>query len=223
VIDFSPPELADKKEIHGVMCWLAVYEELNVENTAILSFLAAETGLSSDLSVHECLNSLVQRKFAVRRGVGGRLYSIRPDVVREFVVRDWLTQRRDAGYEATPAAKHLIELLLPNNAQTGIPNAQQLLKSIATLEFSERLQGHEIDLLSPIVERLTHAAANGTLRDQQMVMGYLHHIAFARVPNVLDVIRIIKQTQREPFQLANPLFGKTEVTHDKIVADLTMR
>jgi hypothetical protein len=220
VVEFSPPELADQKQINTLIRWLAAYGEISSEDTNVLAFLAQETALSTEAAVHECLNSLVQRKFVVRRGVGGRLYSIRPDVVREFVVRDWLTQQADGKFEATPAARRLIDLLFPSGGQRTIPNGPQLLKSIAALEFSERLQAHEIDLLGPIFGRLTLSVTEGTVLDQQNAMGYLRHIGFARVSESLAVVALIRKTPRDPIEVANPLFGKTEATHDKVLADL---
>jgi hypothetical protein len=220
VVEFSPPELADQKQINTLIRWLSAYGEINIEDTNVLAFLGQETGLSTEAAVQECLNSLVQRKFVVRRGVGGRLYSIRPDVVREFVVRAWLTQKTGGNFEATPAARRLIDLLFPRSGQTTIPNAPQLLKSIAALEFSERLQGHEIDLLGPIFAHLSVRVNEGTLLDQQKVIEYLRHIAFARVSESLVLVDLIRKTPREPVEIANPLFGKSEITHDKVLAQL---
>jgi hypothetical protein len=155
-----------------------------------------------------------------RRGVDGRLYSIRPDIVREFVVRDWLTQQIDGRYEPTPAGKRLVNLLLPNEGETKIPNAQQLLKSVAFLEFSEGLQGHPIDLLGPLLRRMSDEITGGTLLHQQRALEYLRNLALARVQETLDLIDIIKTTPRNRVEFKSLLFGKTELTHDKLVADL---
>jgi hypothetical protein len=220
VIEYFPTRLATQEQIQTAIRWLAIYGELNTDEALPLTFIAKQCGFSDEARLHECLNTLVDRRFVVRRGVGGRLYSIRPDVVREFVVRDWLVHRTDAGIEATPSAKRLIQLLLQEGTEHSVPNPDRVLRSLALLEMSARLQGSDLDILGSILGALTDSAARGTVRDQQLVIQHLHNLAFARVEDVLAIVAVINRTSKDPMEIKSLLFGTAQLTHDKVVAEL---
>ena len=153
-------------------------------------------------------------------GWGVGFIRVRPDVVREFVVRDWLVHRTDTGIEGTPSAKRLIQLLFQEDAEPSVANPDRVIRSLALLEMSARLQGSDLDILSPIMGALTDSAARGTVRDQQLVVQHLHNLAFARVEDVLAVVDVIKRTPKDPMEIKSLLFGTAQLTHDKVLVEL---
>jgi putative NIF3 family GTP cyclohydrolase 1 type 2 len=220
VIERSISRTCTQEQLQAVLRWVAIYEELNREEASSVSFVSKQAVFSDESRFLECLNSLVARKFVVRRGVNQRLYSIKPDVVREFVVRDWLTWSVDNKTEATPAAESLVALMLSGFDGKPLPSVQALVKGLAKTEFSANLQGTKIELLTPLVSEIKRIAAEGTVLEQQGILSILGSFDFARLGDVLDIVRTIRLTER-PAQEYSDFFGhKHEVTHKTVVAEL---
>ncbi|MDB6021361.1 MAG: hypothetical protein JWQ04_1218, partial [Pedosphaera sp.] len=185
VIEHSSERIATKQQTQELLRWLAVYEEVNADDTATIAFITKQAGFSSEAVFDECLNSLVARKFVVRRGINGRLFAIKPDLMREFVLRTWLTRPGEAGIETTTAAKALVKLLVEGQNNKPIPRNQQIIRSLAKAELAERFQGRALDLLSPLVAEVKTLAKDGTVLQQQAMIGLVGSFAFARIPDLL--------------------------------------
>lgn len=199
---------------------IAIYEELNIEDAQLVSFVSNQAGFADETRFLECLNSLVLRKFVVRRGVNQRLYSIKPDVVREFIVRDWLTVKIDDKMEAAPAAKKMVALMIKGFEGKPLPRVQSLVKGLARTEFSAGLQNAKLELLTPLINELKRIAAEGTVIEQQGVLTFIGSFDFARLADVLDILRTIRLNVK-PTQEYPDIFGhKQEVTHNMVMAEL---
>lgn len=220
VIDRSVSRTSTQQQLQELLRWVAIYEELDVEEAPLISFVSKQAGFPDESRCLECLNSLVTRKFVVRRGVNQRLYLIKPDVVREFVVRDWLTWTVDGRTEATPDAKRLVGLMISGFEGKPLPSVHDLVKALAKTEFSASLQGATLELLAPLVTELKRIAAEGTVLEQQEILSFLGSFDFARLGDILEIVRTIRSTEK-PSQEFSDFFGhKHEVTHKSVVAQL---
>lgn len=220
VIERGVSRTCTQQQLQDLLRWLAIYEELDIEEAQLVSFVSKRAGFADESRFLESLNSLVTRKFVVRRGVNQRLYSIKPEVVREFVVRDWLTWSPDNKTEATAAAKSLVALMLSGFEGKPLPRVQSLVRGLAKTEFSSNLQGSQVELLTPLVSELKRIAGEGTILEQQGVLSFLGSFDFARLGDALEIIRTIRLTER-PAQKNSDFFGREhEVTHNAVVAGL---
>ena len=212
VIERSISRTCTQQQLEDLLRWVAIPEELDIEEASLLSFVSKQAVFADESRLLECLNSLVTRKVVVHQGLNQRLYSIKPDVVREFVVTDWLTWSVANKTEAKPAAKSLLALILSGFEGKPLPRVQSLVRGLAKTELSTSLQGAKLQLLAPLVGELTRIAAEGTVLEQQGILSFLGSFDFARLSDVLEIMRTIRLTER-PARTYSDFFGhKHEVT-----------
>lgn len=220
VIERSESPTCNKGQLQSLLRWLAAYEELDVQEASLVSFISKQAGFVDESRFHECLNSLVIRKFVVRRGVNQRLYSIKPDVVRDFVVRDWLTLSVDNRLEATAAAKGLVSLIISGHEGKPLPEVRALVRALAKAELVTRLNGATVELLSPLVAELKRICAEGSVLEQQEILTFIDSFDFARLGDALDILCIIRKNKKSPQRFTDFFENVHEVSHDTVVAQL---
>ena len=220
VIERSTTRAGTQQQIEILLRWLALYEEFNIEEIPVLTFVSTQAGFADQTVFHECLNSLVARKFVVRRGINDRLYAIKPDVMRDYVVRTWLIQQTIGRVEATAAARHLVDLIIAGYQNKPLPKIHSLIKALAKAEYFTGLQGTRLDFLSPLIAELTRLATSGTVLEQQAIVGFIGSFDFARLSDALEIICTIRVTETATASITD-FFGKEhEVTHSSVVAQL---
>jgi hypothetical protein len=220
VIERGGARIAEPRQIEQLLRWLALYEELDIEDATVVEFVSNHAGFADKTIFHECLNSLVTRKFVIRKGINGRIYSIKPDVMREFVVRNWLTQETGSSREATEAAKQLVQLMVRGEEDKPLPRILTLIRALAKAEYSSNLEGSRVDLLSPLVSELKRTATEGPVLEQQVIIKFISSFDFARPLDALEIIRAIRTTDKPPVEYRD-IFGETRtITHQNVVAGL---
>ena len=220
VVEHGTTHASSARQIMEALHWLAIYEEIDIEDLPLSNFLSSQAGFADATDFLECLNSLVRRKFVIRRGVNQRLYSIKPDVMREHIVRNWLVATFDGPAEPTPAAKKLVSLIVQGHEGKPVPALHTLIRGLAKAEFITSLQGTKIDFLSPLIVEIKKLAHSGTTIEQQVVLGLIHSFDFARLSDVLDIIRILRMSERPPAEFSDFFGHKHQVTHQEIVSEL---
>lgn len=220
VVELGTTHTCSPQQLLETLRWLAIYEEIDVEELPLVQFLSSESGASDSTQFLECLNSLVRRKFVIRRGVNQRLYSIKPDVMREHIVRSWLILNVDGTTEPTPSAKKLVNLIIQGHENKPVPKIHSLIRGLAKAEFLTNVQDIKLDFLSPLVAEIKRLAQGGTTLEQQVVIGLISSFDFARLMDVLDILRTLRLSERPPAEF-NDFFGnKHQVTHLEIVSAL---
>jgi hypothetical protein len=220
VINRSISSLCSKEQLLELVRWLAIYEEIDVEESPTLSFLARQIGFPDATRTLECLNSLVARRFVVRRGLNNRLFSIKPDVMRDYVVQDWLIAELDGHIEPRPASQKLVSLLINGHDQKPLPHIDSLIKSLAKAEYLTQFQGEHLDFLSPLIEELEKLARNGTVLQQQAIFRFLNCFDFARLEAVLQIIKTLRLSKKPDAEFKD-FFGHThKLTHNDVICQL---
>ncbi len=220
VVQLGTTHVCSPQQLLETLHWLAIYEEIDVEDPPLVQFLSRESGFPDSTRFLECLNSLVRRKFVIRRGVNQRLYSIKPDVMREHIVRNWLILSLDGTTEPTPAAKKLVNLIIQGHENKPVPKVHSLIRGLAKAEFLTNFQETKLDFLSPLVAEIKRLAQGGTTLQQQAVISLVSSFDFARLTDVLDIIRILRLFERPPAEFADFFGHKHQVTHLEIVSGL---
>lgn len=220
VIQHSPGKMASKEQFQTILRWLALYEEIDTDDAGLTQFVALETGMGENIAkLQECLRYLSSRKFLVRRGLKQTRYSIKPDVIRDFILRTWLVDNVDNELEPTTAARALVNVIIQGKGGKPLPKAEIVIKSLARLEISEKLIGRAFDLLSPLVDEVKQVAETGGLKEVQAVIELASRFAFARILDVVEVSATVRTRPREPIEVES-LFGKFQLTHADVVKEL---
>ncbi len=220
VIERSMSRNCTQKQLEDLIRWVAIYEEIDIEESLLVSFVAKQSWFEDETRLLDALNSLVTRRLLVRRGVRNRLYSIKPDVVRDYIVRSWLTWTVGDNVEATPAANSIASLILNGFQEKPLPAVQLLIKSLAKTELAASSQGVRVELLAPLVAELKRIAQEGNVSNQHGILGYIGSIDFARLRDILDIFHTIRRTEKPPQEHADFFGRKHEITHKTVVSEL---
>ncbi len=220
VIERSISRNCTQQQLEDLIRWVAIYEEIDIEESALVSFISKQARFEEETRFLDSLNTLVKRRFLIRRGVRNRLYSIKPDVVREYVVRNWLTWTFEGSVEATQSAHSVVSLILNGLEGKPLPAVQLLIKGMAKTEFAASLQGAQIELLAPLVAELKRIAREGTVSNQHGLLGYIGSFDFARLGDILEIIRTIRCNEKQPQEYSDFFGHKHEITHKTVVSEL---
>ena len=207
-----------------VLRWLALTQPLNVEDEHALSFAATSAGMTAP-AFHRELVTLSRRRAVHRVGVNQRVFSIKPDVIRDSILLNWLTF--DDGVEegssrrltdAGTALAHRIALLLSHTEQTG--SGIPLTRFITRLGSIERILGGQVDLLSHAMKRLIEIARTelGASTRIHMISRASSLAPFqpAHFVHLCEVLRtVVSHDERDSRPGANRLW-----THDDVVLSL---
>ena len=219
VIDHQPEAIASKRQITGLIRWLAIYHRVNSQDEELMEFLVKITQFANRAELIAALQSLVGRRFAVNRGIQNRLYEIKPDVMRDFVLSDWLaSQSQDTGQASTEAAE-VVRMVMDGFDGKPLPQVKALLQVLAATEIRASLAGNEIRLLNPLIAALRSEASAQPVTHLQGIVELLDSVSFARVKDTVDILRTIRLNPKPPVEVAT-IFGPRTLTHGDIVKSL---
>ncbi len=169
IVTRGPSTIANAQQLMRLLRWIALVQPLNRQDPSVIAFLAKECVFESAGDVERALNSLRHRRVVSCYGIDDRLVEVRPDVMRDVFVREWLTlpgdpddpsSLRGPSADATQLVKRIV------NAVTGkdfIPYVRQVIETLGRLEFLM-----EIRLLDPLAEWTVESARNAADAAAQM-------------------------------------------------------
>jgi hypothetical protein len=140
--------------------------------------------------------------------------------MRDFIVQTWLIWAPDGAAEPTPAAKTLMALMVGGYDNKPLPRLHAIVRGLARTEYLTQLQGKKLDFLSPLVAELTRLAKDGTVLEQQGVIGFLNCFDFARLNDVLDIIKTLVLNEKPAVEFKDFFEHSQELTHQDIVMQL---
>src|SRR5690606_37669646 len=77
--------------------WVALLGPINREDHAELDHLGARTGYAQAGDVRDALQKFTSARLLRKWGARDRLVDVKPDVLRDFILRDWFCEERDYG------------------------------------------------------------------------------------------------------------------------------
>lgn len=209
-----------QEQLLELLRWLAIYEEIDIENSGLVSFIASQLRLTDASATIESLNSLVNRRFVVRRGLRSRLYSIKPDVMRDYTLRSWLICEVDGRREPAPSAKRLVNLLIMGYNQKPVPRIDSIILSLAKTEYFAKFDGQKLRFLDPLVDEIKRLARTGTTLQQEALLPFLDKFDFARLDDVLDIVKVLRTTEKPPGEFKDIFDHVHVVTHEDVQCQL---
>jgi hypothetical protein len=220
VIEFQPERIASRAQIETLVRWLALYRRVNTEDVPVLAFLTKRCGFTSDGGLKRALHSLITRKVVISRGVNGRLHEIKPDVINDFILSDWLTLRENGAIRPSPDAEEVVSAVINGYEGKPLPDVQEIVRTLARVELKERLQQGSVRLLDPLVNALLAAVETESLKVQETATNLLAFFSFARVADTVKIIEAIRTHPQPDLEKDTILFGTRTLTHREIVSML---
>ena len=146
VIKEASEDLGSKKQINEVLTWIALFREIRLEDTEVIEFITNKVQLTSKQDILELIEYLYKNNLLHKLG---RIYRIKPDVIRDHLLVKKLTHNS----EPSPFAQELNQLILEENQKNPLPNVRNIITSLSYVELSEKLSKQTtVELLKPLIE-----------------------------------------------------------------------
>lgn len=161
----GPPAIATPEQLTAVLRWMAVLQPVSRENAATMTFLEHEAGFASAGDLERALRSLRERRVIAWYGVDDRLVEIRPDVMRDYIVRTWLTHppepdATEPSWAPSADATELVERMIKAvSGDATVPAFRQAAITLGRLEFEVE---PKLNLLDPLADAVVAAAKAAT-------------------------------------------------------------
>ena len=220
LIENTKVKTCSHQQMDQTVKWLSLCGEIDIEERDTVSYLSKSIPFTTPTLLVEALEMLVAKRFAVRRGVKRNVFSIKPDVIREYLVRDWLTTEVDGGRIPSAKSDELVQTLMEIEEGETVPPLTRILKSVAVLEFSQALGGDDIDLLSPFMTKLMNVAEDGSTIDHERVIELVQPFAFARLTEIVELSRTIRLRPRKDEIIKTTFYGDVTLKHENVVLSL---
>jgi len=194
IIMRGPPNVASPEQLKILLHWIALAQPINHLDSTMIEFLKNEADFASTGDVERALLSLRQRRVLSFYGIDERLAEIRPDVMRDFIIGDWLTLPVDPDDPAGPRrpnsdATNLVQRIVATLVgKDRVPLFQQAVITLGRLEY-----GMELRLLDPLASWALETARQAKDAGDQLdvlevakVFGPFRPIVFTQIVDVLN-------------------------------------
>ena len=202
-----------------VLRWIALVQRLDTENAALLDFLSKKASLGSVGQLEDCIRSLAARRVLAVRGIKKQFRLIKPDVIRDHILRLWLVDSTGDHPRPSAAARELVSSLLAGHEGKALPEMPQLLKALAQLDLRENLMDRPVDLLGPLFDELEAQAVRGDSAHQLNLLGVLENFAFARAERTIAICRLLRLNPRAP-SVQEGFLGPRTINHHSVLRDI---
>jgi hypothetical protein len=137
------------------------------------------TGLKDRGEVDALIRNLVRRRALRAYGVDQRMVEVAPDVLRDFLLTDWLTQDVDGTRRPSISAVDLAQKVATDvSAGRPMPFVKQIVRALGRMEFLAEPPLRLIDPLADAAVSVTEAAADTI--EQERALQFSKLFAFLR-------------------------------------------
>jgi hypothetical protein len=226
-IEHTPSVLGPHDKINSTVRHLALFGPVNIQNDRLLRFIGGRAGVAPE-ELLKIWDNLAERRFVNARGLDARLREIKPDVIRDYVLRKWLAQPNDptnpgAGRRASRDARALMRDVLDAEKGLSGDDLKMAVKAAAGVELREHQTGQEIRLLDDFVETMKFLARGGDTKEQKYAVEFTKLFAAARVADVVEIVRAIRLNPKTPHSESLailPDWPPIVTTHEALVREL---
>ena len=213
----------EPKKLLELIRWVALFKVINTEDQTLSEFLIRKSIEKESVSLQRILIDLSTRRFLINQGLRNRMFQIKPDVMRDYVLQEWLTipDPNNSGIrKISTEAEQLADLFINGYEGKILPKLSQAIESVALLEFNCIDQGFFVYILNPFIQALRDLAQNGNTRSQKFVANLLPHFSFARTRDAIEIIRAIRKNPKDPQEIDIVGWGKSTISFNHILTDL---
>jgi hypothetical protein len=172
---------ASHDQVLALLRWVALIGTVNREDDSTVKLLRDGSGVGDETAVRKMLARLVERRALVQRGARNRLVEVKPDVLRDHLLLNWLSV--DVGYGEAPVqpsedAKALVATVQEAVLQGNISSSgQSILRALARTELLLRLSGRPVPLLNPFFAGIRAALERTTAGPRLVITEVLLDVA----------------------------------------------
>lgn len=209
--------------VMALLRWVALVGTLNREDDTVVQLVAEQAQFKDLSSARIAMARLVARRALAQRGARNRFVEVKPDVVRDHLLQNWLSV--DVGFgpdpiQASSAAKSLARTVLQSvldNSFSAVSTA--ILRSLARTELILRLSAQPVDLLSTFVEGVIEGAGIASASSRIAMAETFVQLAAFRPDDTVNLSRALRALPCTAERIEG-LFGERDVTPDDVVLEL---
>jgi hypothetical protein len=214
-----------REQFLNLLRWTALFDTVNREDSVVIEWIRAKVGCGNSTEVQRYFDSLIARKVIFERGSHNRLLKIKPDVLADHILRNWLTYRRpsELNLRISDEAQEIVAEVSTTIDSAEASSIQKLLlmllKRIARFELIHQLSKNPINLLGRLLSDWSERVPMMNAVQKLGYLSILDEISFAHVSEVLRILKTVLNSTSEP-ETVSTIFGKRIITHDDVILAL---
>lgn len=212
-----------REDVHSLLRWVALVGPLNREDGQALKNLEEFTRMRERTKLLGSLKRLVEQGVLVQRGARDRFVELRPDVLRDHILRGWLVSNAGFGeepFQPTDDARTIVNRFLETVKMGAVePLDRTVLRSFARTEWLFRAAGCEVSLLTPLFGGLEETLANWSAASRVLLIQVITEIASV-YPREITTLSTNLRSSRCEEQTISGLFGERTVGPDEVILEL---
>ena len=187
----------DPDAVRAVIRWAALLGVINRQEQAALKSIGAQIGIGDPDDVLGLLAGLVRSRALVERGANNRLVELKPDVLRDHVLQEWLTVKvsdEPPAFRPTGEAKDIGRQILAQVREKGLaPLGRAILGSFSRTEYLLRAAHREVPLLDSFLEGLDAESIQAMRAPERVAVA--DALTVVAEPRPLDTVRVTRAMQ----------------------------
>ncbi|OQA88369.1 MAG: hypothetical protein BWY28_01583 [bacterium ADurb.Bin236] len=224
---YSEQDDFPKEHVQGLLRWTALIRTVNREDDALLKIILNETGIGDITKLRELIKRLIERRVIIKRGAYDRLIEIKPDVIRDYILQEWLIYDPDTAsrpLEPSEDAKRIVQAVINNIKQGFLRRIDNtILISLARTEWQLRIlndeRGREVSLIGHFFRELHSITKDLTASARILAAGTIADIAPVRPMDVIEFSKIVRMNRcnkEEVYELTE----KRIIGQDDVILEL---
>lgn len=177
--------------------WVALLGPINREDESEVAHLVERTNHENSQGLRENLQMLTAAKLLRKWGARDRLVDVKPDVLRDFILRDWFCEERDYGdrrfVPSEAAARLSAELgraLIEGEASK---REERVLAALARVDFLQRHGSDPAGLGESLFAMLNSALPKMTASQRISLIENLKRVGPYYPEEILQLLRRLRQ------------------------------
>jgi hypothetical protein len=212
-------QILHSDNILNLLRWIALFHTVNREDTNIIEWIRVKVGCKNATELQRYFDSLIARQVIFERGAFNRLLKIKPDVLADYILQDWLIYKTRFGNNepSSEALEIVTEVGAMLENSTEVSNIQKLLlRSLAKFELNQELYKSPVDLLGRLIENWGEQVPTMNARQKLGYLSLLKEISVTHVSDILTLLRQMLNSNSES-ETISTIFGQRIITHDDII------
>ena len=216
----TPQKDASAKQVRELLQWVALIGTVNRNDATAVRLIAQGSGVGTETTARTIMARLIERRALFQRGAGSRLVEIKPDVLRDHLLHQWLvadTGGTPTQYIPSDDAKRLVESVCADVlAANANPLVRGILASLGRTELLLELAGQRVGLLDSLFSRLHPALPTLPALSRIAVAEVLVDVAFFRPEDTVGLSRALRASPAQA-QTVDEIFGTRNLGQDDII------
>jgi len=220
---FSEQDSYDQGDIKNTISIISLLYAFNKTDVTHLERIQQELSFNDLDKLESMLADLVKRKVLVERGAYSRFLLVKPDVIRDHLVRQWLLSSNTAdrgGYKLSRKAIDILDsivLRIKNGSVTQIDAS--IIQSVFRLEMIMSFNDEPYRFSEYFFSELTKCIPELSASARQTAISFIEEVAVYAPSGSLQWAAELFNSSTEPEEVKG-IFKTSIVTHKEIQQDL---